>query len=277
MAIFNTQLLIGFILAILIASISYWLGFLSGSGALAACGLGTVVFGLGGLSWAVVLMGFFISSSVLSKLFKKTKLSFEEKFSKSSRRDLWQVWANGGVAGVFVIFHVVFPDQVWPWLAFCGSLAAANADTWATELGVLSKSKPVSLISGKPLEPGSSGGVSWLGTGSALIAAFMIAILTILFWPSNLTQLTESSTWLILVAISSAGLLGSLVDSFLGASVQAMFYCPHCEKETEKNPIHSCGRETSYYKGWKWMNNDWVNTFCALTGGVVMALSVIIK
>ncbi len=277
MALLNSQLLIGFILAILIAVISYWIGFLSKSGALAACVLGTIVFGLGGLSWAIVLMVFFISSSVLSKLFKKIKNSFEEKFSKGSKRDLWQVWANGGVAGIFVIFHVVFPEQIWPWLAFCGSLAAVNADTWATEIGVLSKIKPVNLISGKSLEPGSSGGVSWLGTAAALIAALLIAILAVLFWPKNILQLTGSPEWLIIIAISAAGVLGSLVDSFLGASVQAMFYCPHCEKETEKTPLHSCGSETKYQKGWKWLNNDWVNTFCALTGGVVMALSVIIK
>ena len=188
MALISSHLFIGFIIAFAIALISYWIGFLSMSGAIAACVLGTIVFGLGGLSWAILLMGFFISSSILSKLFKKIKSNFEEKFSKGSRRDLWQVWANGGVAGVFVIFHVVFPDQVWPWLAFCGSLAAVNADTWATELGVLSKTKPVNLINGKALEPGSSGGVSWLGIASAFMAALFIAILAILFWPKNLIQ-----------------------------------------------------------------------------------------
>jgi len=277
MAIFNSQLFIGFLLALLIAFSSFKIGFLSKSGTIAACLLGTVVFGLGGFAWAVVLMGFFISSSVLSKLFKRRKADLEEKFSKGSKRDAWQVWANGGVAGIFVILHVIFPDNTWPWLAFCGTMAAVNADTWATELGVLSKKNPISLVTGQSMEAGASGGVTSLGTFAAFLASLFIAILAILFWPAFLQNPAGVEAWLLLIGITAAGVFGSLVDSFLGATVQAIYFCPACKKETEKHPQHTCGRTTEIIRGWKWFTNDVVNTFCAIMGGFVMILSTILK
>ena len=276
MSIFDTQLLTGFLLAILISSISYKIGILSKSGAFGACILGTIVFGLGGFSWAIVLMGFFISSSVLSKMFKNKKIKLEEKYSKSSKRDIWQVWANGGIAGIFVVFHAILPNDIWPWLAYCGSMAAVNADTWATELGVLSKKAPINIVTGKLIERGTSGGISILGTFSAILAAFFIAILAIIFMPQNFTLSDNFEGWMLIISITVAGLLGSLVDSFLGATVQAIYHCPTCEKETEKHPTHSCGTATHYQRGWRWFNNDWVNTICALTGGMLMILFTIL-
>lgn len=275
MPIINSQLLIGFLIAVVISFASLQFGLLSKSGSIGACILGTIVFGLGGFSWAIVLMGFFLSSSLLSKMFKKRKKKLEEKFSKGSKRDIWQVWANGGVAGIFVIFHAIFPEQIWPWLAFCGSLAAVNADTWATELGVLSKLPPINIATGKVIERGSSGGISSLGTISALLASLFISVLGVFLIPETLSG-NMPANWFLLLSISLAGLLGSFVDSYLGATFQAIYYCVTCDKETEKHPIHICGTQTDFKRGWNWLNNDWVNTFCALTGGIVMIIFSII-
>src|SRR3990172_5138366 len=129
------QLASGFGLAVLIAGAAYAARSLSASGAIAATLLGTAIFGLGGLPWAVLLVGFFVSSSVLSRLFKRNKAAVNEKFSKGSRRDAGQVLANGGIAGLLVIAQAAFPSiNIW-WFAAAGTLAAVNADTWATELG----------------------------------------------------------------------------------------------------------------------------------------------
>jgi uncharacterized membrane protein len=58
-------------------------------------------------------------------------------------------------------------------------------------------------------------------------------------------------------------LLGSLFDSFLGATVQAIYFCPTCDKETERHPVHTCGTPTAMIRGWEWLNNDWVNFGCS--------------
>lgn len=269
------QLIIGFGLAAMIALISYRLEFLNRSGAIAAVLLGFVVFGFGGLSWAIVLLGFFISSSGLSKILKRRKQDLSEKFSKGSTRDAEQVIANGGVAGVFVLFHIFFPHAIWPWLAFAGTFAAVNADTWGTELGVLSSTPPVNLITGKKVSKGTSGGVSFAGIIAAIGGSFLIAFLAIIFWPNSIPNPMADTFWNPLIGITLAGLFGSLVDSFLGATVQVIYFCPKCTKDTEHSPEHVCGSKTIYLRGWKWLNNDWVNLICGLSGGVAMILSLI--
>jgi uncharacterized protein (TIGR00297 family) len=286
--------LLGLGLAILIALAAWRAHALSPQGAVAACLLGTVIFGLGGLGWAFPLLGFFISSSLLSRLFRRRKQALDEKFSKGSRRDAGQVLANGGIAGVFVLLHLAFPGQLWPWAGFAGALAAANADTWATELGVLNRSAPRLITNGKIVERGTSGGVSPLGFLSAAAGAFVIALLGVLFWQGRVAAAAGAPEWLgrilgsgvetlslprallWLVVITLAGVVGSAVDSLLGATVQAIYYCPACEKETERHPIHTCGTETSQVRGWAWMDNDVVNLICTLAGVVVAMVVAVI-
>lgn len=269
-----TNLLAGAALASLIAWAAWRARSLNRSGALAALALGTVIFGLGGLGWAVLLLGFFISSSLLSRLFGRRKAVFEEKFSKSARRDAGQVLANGGVAGLFVLLHLLWPDAAWPWVGFAGALAAANADTWATELGVLSRAAPRLITTGREVEPGTSGGISALGTAASTSGALFIALLAVVCWQGQV--FTAPAGWpLWLAAITLGGLAGSLFDSLLGATTQAIYRCPVCQKETERHPLHTCGAQTALVRGWAWLDNDWVNTACTAVGaavGVMIAL-----
>ncbi len=264
------QLLTGFILALIISALAYLSRALSRSGALGALVLGTVIYGAGGVAWMVVLLAFFISSSVLSRLFKRQKSALGEKFSKGHRRDLWQVMANGGIAGLFALAHYFFPDSAWPWLGFCASLAAANADTWATELGVLSRSAPRLITTGKPVERGDSGGISPLGLLAALGGSLLIAVLAVVLWPLGNAPLGMVNSLAAIGLIALAGLAGSLVDSLLGATLQAIYTCPSCNKETERHPLHTCGTATTLKRGWRWLNNDAVNAACTLSGAVLM-------
>ncbi|HMD87878.1 MAG TPA: DUF92 domain-containing protein [Anaerolineaceae bacterium] len=269
------QVLIGFVLAVLVSILAWWAHALSLSGAIAAILLGTIIFGLGGLPWAVLLLGFFISSSLFSRLFGLRKSGLAEKFSKGSQRDAGQVLANGGIAGLMVILHELLPGSTWTWLGFVGSLAAVNADTWATELGVLSKSMPRLITTGMPVEPGTSGGISLTGSISAFAGSLLIALLARIVWQGN----TISSGFLqqasFIALLSLAGLGGSLLDSLLGASIQAIYTCPVCQKETERHPYHTCGSLTTLKRGWPWLNNDWVNIACAAGGAGLAVIAVI--
>ena len=262
------QFLIGVILAIFIAWLAYKVESLNKSGAIAAAILGAIVFGLGGISWAAVLMGFFVSSSVLSRFFERKKSNLTEKFSKGSRRDAGQVIANGSVAGLMVILHFIIPNSHWTWFAFSASMAAVNADTWATELGVLSRRRPRLITSWKKVERGASGGVSLEGSLASALGSFFIAILALIFMPEDIYTIGISSALLNgLVTVfwmTLAGFAGSLFDSLIGATVQGLFFCDKCKKETEKSPRHNCGAPTRLIRGFSWLNNDVVNISCSI-------------
>jgi uncharacterized protein (TIGR00297 family) len=257
------QLLFGFLLAILISSLAYKAKSLNKSGAIAAFFTGLIIFGVGGWEWAILLLTFFITSSALSRAFKKRKQGLEEKYSKGNERDAGQVLGNGGIATLFAALHFFFPHETWPWLGFAASLAAVNADTWATELGVLNPHPPRMITNlNKVVEKGTSGGISLIGTLASLAGAALIGMLA-----SLLNPMADSVS--IFMIITLAGLAGSLFDSFLGGTVQAMYYCPTDQKETEKHPLHTCGTETVHTRGWKWLDNDWVNFACGAFGVVV--------
>jgi uncharacterized protein (TIGR00297 family) len=265
------QILYGFLLAIIVATLAYRAHSLDKSGAVAAVIVGTIIFGVGGWQWAVLLLTFFVTSSGLSRAFKKRKAGLNEKFSKGHQRDAGQVLGNGGLATFFAALHALYPASILPWIAFAASLAAVNADTWATELGVLNPTPPRMITDlRKRVEKGTSGGISLWGTGASLLSSALIAALAVLLSPTG--TLTTAHGLLITVA----GLAGSLFDSILGATVQAMYYCPTDKKETEKHPLHTCGTETVHIRGWEWLNNDWVNFACGAFGVVVALLGIAI-
>lgn len=260
------QLILGFLTAIIVAFAAYRAHSLDRSGALAAALVGTVIFGVGGWQWAVLLLTFFITSSGLTRAFKKRKAGLNEKFSKGGQRDAGQVLGNGGLSMLFAGLYYFFPGQPWVWGAFAASLAAVNADTWATELGVLNPHPPRMVTDlSKVVEKGTSGGISLTGTLASLAGSGLIGLLAILFPPMPVSPSMG-------ILITLAGLCGSLFDSLLGATVQAIYHCPACEKETERHPLHTCGSQTILKRGWPWLDNDWVNFSCGACGVLIILL-----
>ena len=268
------QVLAGGVLGVVVGLAAWRFRALSPGGAAAAALTGALIFGLGGAAWAVLLLAFFISSSALSRVFKGLKEAIGREFAKDDRRDAGQVLANGGISVLLVVVWVFFPGQAWLWVAFAGAMAAVNADTWATELGVLSPASPRLITTGKVVPGGTSGAVTLLGTLAALAGAVLIAGLAagLPAWlGETLLDVFPVPVWEILIAVSLGGLVGSLVDSLLGATLQAIYYCPKCTKETERHPEHVCGTPTQAWRGWLWMNNDWVNLLCSTAGALAAA------
>jgi len=258
------QLLTGLIFGVSIAGIAWRLKALSPSGTLAAAIVGWIIWGLGGVPWAVILLIFFVSSSALSRAFKERKSNLHEKFSKGSRRDWAQVLANGGVGTAFAILAITYPQNFWVWAAYLGAMATVNADTWATELGVLDRHSPRLITTGEKVATGTSGAISALGTLATFGGAAIIGIFGALL-------LFQERAPILILAVTIGGLGGAFFDSLLGATVQAIFYCPICQKETERHPTHSCSTATLPQRGWAWLNNDWVNFIASLVGAVIAA------
>ncbi|MCA9958190.1 MAG: DUF92 domain-containing protein, partial [Anaerolineales bacterium] len=142
-----------------------------------------------------------------------------------------------------------------------------TADTWATELGTLSKTPPRLITTGEVVDVGTSGGVSWLGTAVSLTGGLLIGL------AGGLLQHARGEKMLGRIALAGAigGLVGSLTDSLLGATVQQIYYCDTCQKDTERK-IHKCGTVTRPLRGWSWMNNDLVNLISSIAGGGIAVL-----
>jgi uncharacterized protein (TIGR00297 family) len=251
-----------------IGLIAYRRKSLDKSGVLGSIVSGTSIVGIGGWSWGLSLIYFFVSSSLLSSFRARQKaIVASDKFSKGSRRDLSQVVANGGLATFFALcfgFSRTAATRRRAISGFIGALATATADTWATELGTLSTTPPLLITNGKPVAPGTSGGITPLGIAASALGA---STLGFLFW--TVEGFRKSLARTPLLALFS-GMAGSCVDSVLGATLQVMYTCPTCNTETEQH-IHHCGTRTEFLRGFLWMNNDVVN-FIATTVGSVVAI-----
>lgn len=265
------QILIGFTLGTIVGYAAFRLGALNTSGAVSAAFIGGLIFSFGGVPSATLLLIFFVSSSLLSRAYSKRKQSLSEKFAKGSRRDSGQVLANGGLAAILALVHWFAPDNVELWIAYAGSIAAVNADTWGTELGVMSPDLPRLITNGRVVTKGTSGGVTLVGYLASFAGAGIIGIAAAVF------AAALPGGKVILVVIFGA-LVGATVDSLLGATVQGIYYCPSCDKETESFPEHHCGTETMHLRGWRWLNNDLVNLICSLFGaGMALVLWLLIR
>lgn len=209
----------------------------------------TYVLGFGALA---TLLLFFLSAGVVSKFSKiRSKLDAESIQKKGSRRDGMQVFANGGMALVAAVLYALSPSTV-ALVMFGSSVAEAASDTFAGEIGILSKSSPISIITGKRMKPGLSGAVSALGSVAGLAGALFIA----LYWMGSFLPINgKSFAYASVVAIS--GFFGCLMDSVLGATVQAHYYDPDRDRLTE-HPT-SGGEKLSLARGFRWIDNDLVN------------------
>lgn len=274
----------------MIGALAYRAGALSPGGIAGAILLGTAILGFGGWPWAIILVAFFVSSTALSYYGRRRKAQLLGEVVKGHRRDLAQTLANAGIAGLIALWAGLIgpanPVYAILALAYVGGMAAVTADTWATELGVLAAQLPRLVTTGRRVAPGTSGGVTAAGTLAALAGACFIGIVGALLrptapllpgwslWPPALGVIS-APMWIGVAAI--AGLGGALLDSVLGATVQASYHCDACGKETERR-VHSCGRETVLIRGWPWMDNDAVNflaSACGVAVGALLAIGMI--
>ncbi len=258
---------LGLGLAIAISLAAYWARLLSIGGAIAATAVGTLIFGGAGLPGAAVLLGFFISSSLLTRAVNPRAAEAAEKFSKGGRRDALQVLANGSVAAVLAGIALPLAGMRAPvvWAALCGALAAANADTWATEIGVRFGRRPRIITTLAPAPPGTSGAVTAIGLAASFAGASLVAVLSLLGKEFGVGWPTAAFAAL-------GGTLGAIVDSLLGASLQGQFRCEKCGKVTEQSPRHRCGGSTVHIAGWVAVTNEVVNFACTTVGAAAAAV-----
>ena len=259
----TARLAVAIIVALSISLLARRARAVSVDGALAATVIGTLAL-LAGWKWAVLLIVYFVISSLLSRLgidrkSRRTKSVIE----KGGERDAMQVLANGGVFAIAAALTIAAPQHLIRWFALgLGALAESASDTWATEIGTLFGGTPRSIANFAPVAPGMSGGVTIAGSAAALAgAAFVVIVASVLGWPMRTA-----------LASFVGGVVGSTLDSVLGATLQVRRRCDRCDAVTER-AIHDCGTNTRRVAGIPWLANDMVNLICGAIAGL-LALAI---
>lgn len=246
-------------------------------GAISAFLIGFVTFVApsDGWKWFIVLLLFLMVSSYMThyKYQAKRKKGFAQE--KGGARGWPNVSANGVVAGLMALSIPFFPQpsQELILAAFLGAVATANADTLATEIGLLNPSDPRLITNLRKIVPaGTSGGISIFGEIATLSGALVIGV------AAGLLRMTGNPGWPLSVIIGTtmiAGLVGCSVDSFIGATVQGIYRCNVCKKITE-NRRH-CGSPSIPLRGHKSIDNNVVNLIATIFGAAFAVLVLFLR
>jgi len=265
------DLLLGLVGGLLLGWIGHRLRMLSRSGAVGLAVAMLLTFVAGGWMWGVLLLLFFVSWGFWTRHRAAYKEMLHEQFDPQARIEAHDVGARTGWALFLVLLYAATREEPRIFFAFAGAIATATADVWATELGVLSSRPPHLISTGDRVVRGATGAISLLGIIASLAASSLVGFAGLLLQMAKvwLVQQTWEGTynWLPLAA-TLGGTVGCLTDSLLGATAQAIYYCEHCEKRTEK-PVHSCGEETTQIRGWPWLNDRGVDLISSIIGAAV--------
>jgi uncharacterized protein (TIGR00297 family) len=164
----------------------------------------------GGLTWFMLLLAFYLLGGGFTRYgyARKAKLGIAQ--SHGGMRGYKNVYSNSLVPLILAICYGVYRNEIFIY-AFIASVATANGDTLASEIGETSRSKPRMITTLRETEPGVDGGVTPLGEAASIAGALIIGIL------AAATGMTGPFG---IVAGAIGGFLGTNFDSYLGATLQ---------------------------------------------------------
>lgn len=255
---------------------------LNRSGALFAVLVG-VVLSLAHLSFLLSLLFFFFSSSRVTKYKSDLKKRIEgDQFRVGGQRNWIQVLCNGGMATEVALAYLLevgsadlpvdfarYYNASWLGLAVLGALACCNGDTWASEIGsVWSHSPPRLITTGQKVPRGTNGAVSPMGLLVSVAGGLFVGLgywLGIVLGADPVILQSTPSQWPVILYGGLAGLLGSLIDSILGATVQ--FSGQH--KRTGAI-VEEPGPDVEPISGYALMSNHGVNLLSSVLTGMIL-------
>ncbi|MFP3314382.1 MAG: DUF92 domain-containing protein [Thermocladium sp.] len=266
---------IGFTASIVLTLAAIKLKVIRRDAAPAAVLIGTLISLSGPLTVLFFIIFLFLSTIV-------TRLGASRKRALGVGSDLEgrtarQVMAVGIIPGIISAAAAIHPSNELLDLLVV-SIATSSADTWASEIGILSKSQPRLII--KPwikISPGTSGGITILGElGSAAGSAAMIMTALLISRAAALLPFPASYVWLAsppsnYPILWLVGYIGEVMDSALGALLQPKYLCPKCGVTTDYE-VHHCGTRALRIR-WGIASNELINLLATC---VALGLALVI-
>jgi len=228
-------------------------------GAIAASFLGLWVLWFAGPIWLIPLFFFFITGTLWGRLSKSKAQATDVKHGKA--RDYLQVLCNGGIYAALATFNNTAEQEIILTLMLI-SMAICTADTWSSEIGIYFRWKTYDILRLQSVPVGLSGGISLPGTIGGFLGAAAMALL------GNAILYNRVNIYFLLI-ITLGGFAGMLLDSILGASVQARY-------QNKQTQLLSDNKDANNHliNGWRWMTNDavnfWSNLLIILIIGILM-------
>ncbi|XP_029160150.1 transmembrane protein 19 [Nylanderia fulva] len=208
------------------------------------------------------LVTFFITGSKVTKFRSKQKQKLEADFKEGGQRTWIQVLCNSGMATQLALLYLLdvgsgerpidFDKEYrssWLSIGILGAFACCNGDTWASELGtVIGTNDPFLITTWKRVPRGTNGGISWIGLLCSTLGGLIVGLIyyiVITYTVDTAVLQLAAPQWPMIVVAGFGGLFGSLLDSFLGATLQ---YSGIDEKgfimeRPGKGVKHICGKQ----------------------------------
>ncbi|XP_014666784.1 PREDICTED: transmembrane protein 19-like [Priapulus caudatus] len=255
-------------------------GSLSKSGVIAGLLVGIVMM-ISSFCFFVSMAVFFLVGSRATVFRSARKRRMDDAFKEGGQRDWVQVICNGGVATELAILYIIdhgcsetiidfAHDYNASWLSVgvLGALACCCGDTLASELGtVIGNSHPRLITTLECVPTGTNGAVSVVGLLASALGGFIVAVgyyaAELLMLPRDLVA-ASCPQWPLLIVGTIAGLLGSVIDSLLGATCQFSGYCTvrQCMVERPGDSVH-------HVSGCPLLDNHSVNLLSSLLTALV--------
>ena len=232
-----------------------------------------LTFGAGGWTWGALLLVVVVSVGLWRLYGAAVK---RERLGPCGIPRAWdwgEVLALVGWPAILALVARLGADSAGIYGGFVGALATTAADRSATEIGLLSARAPRLIITQREVRHGTPGAVSTLGIVSAAGGAWLTGFIGMLLpvavaWVRD--EVWEPALVWLPIAATAAGLIGTLVDSLLAASAQAVFYCEVCDRITER-PERCDGAPAERVRGWWWLTSEGIDLVCAILGAAISA------
>lgn len=253
----------------MVSLLACWRGYLTVAAAITAGCLGAVILSCAGIAAASSVAVCFFITALLSR--RRETLQGNMDVRGRSRRDFGQILANASLLTVIAVLIGISSERVWL-LAFLGCIGAVAGDTWASDLARFSHRQARLITTLRAVAPGTPGAVT--GFGCLLSAAAGLLAGAVFFVTNTLLARQQAfdlvDMLLVSVVAGIGGMLGALVDSLLGATVQAIYQ--RADGSLTDHPREADTTANQYLRGWRWLNNDMVNFANSLAGALSAAL-----